>query len=58
MKVQIERASGVGGVQVEGGAARSLNLWVDAGRLAAYGLPVTSVRDALIRQNVDIPAAT
>lgn len=55
VKVQIERASGVGGVQVEGGAERSLNLWVDAGRLAAYGLPVTSVRDALNRQNVDIP---
>ncbi|MBX3731741.1 MAG: efflux RND transporter permease subunit [Verrucomicrobiae bacterium] len=55
VKVQIERASGVGGVQVEGGAERAMNLWLDASRLAAYGLPVTAVRDALNRQNVDIP---
>jgi HAE1 family hydrophobic/amphiphilic exporter-1 len=55
VKVQIERAAGVGGVQIEGGAERAINLWVDADRLAAYGLPVTAIRDALDRQNVDIP---
>ncbi|MBN8249902.1 MAG: efflux RND transporter permease subunit, partial [Verrucomicrobia bacterium] len=55
VKVQIERSAGVGGVQIEGGAERALNLWLDASRLAAYGLPVTAVRDALNRQNVDIP---
>lgn len=55
VKVQIERSSGVGGVQIEGGARRAINLWIDADRLAAYGLPVTAVRDALNLQNVDIP---
>lgn len=55
VKVQIERASGVGGVTIAGGAERSINLWLDADRLAAYGLPVTAVRDALNRQNIDIP---
>ncbi len=55
VKVQIERAAGVGGVQIEGGAQRSINLWLDADRLAAYGLPITAVRDALNLQNVDIP---
>ncbi len=55
VKVQIERASGVGGVTIAGGAERSINLWLDADRLAAYGLPVTAVREALNRQNVDIP---
>ncbi len=55
VKVQIERASGVGGVQIEGEAERSINLWLDADRLLAYGLPVTAVRDALNRQNVDVP---
>ncbi|MBX3743913.1 MAG: efflux RND transporter permease subunit [Verrucomicrobiae bacterium] len=55
VKVQIERASGVGGVQIEGQATRAVNLWIEADRLAAYGLPVTVVRDALNRQNVDIP---
>ena len=55
VKVQIERSAGVGGVQIEGAAERAINLWIDADRLAAYGLPVTAVRDALERQNVDIP---
>ncbi len=55
VKVQVERAPGVGGVQIEGGSERAINLWIDADRLAAYGLPVTAVRDALALQNVDIP---
>lgn len=55
VKVQIERASGVGGITIEGGALRAINLWLDADRLAAYGLPVTAVRDALNRQNIDVP---
>ncbi|HRI16322.1 MAG TPA: efflux RND transporter permease subunit, partial [Verrucomicrobiota bacterium] len=55
VKVQIERAAGVGGVNLEGGAERSINLWVEADRLAGYELPVTAVRDALNLQNVEIP---
>ena len=55
VKVQLERSSGVGGVTISGGANRSLNLTLDADRLAAYGLPVTSVRDALAQQNIEIP---
>jgi HAE1 family hydrophobic/amphiphilic exporter-1 len=55
VKVQIERATGVGGVEIEGEAERAINLWLDADRLAGYGLPVTAVREALDRQNVDIP---
>ena len=55
VKVRLERAPGVGGVTIEGAAERAVNLWLDADRLAAYGLPVTAVRDALARQNVDIP---
>jgi HAE1 family hydrophobic/amphiphilic exporter-1 len=55
VKIRLERAAGVGGVSLEGAAERAVNLWLDADRLAAYGLPVTAVRDALNRQNVDIP---
>lgn len=55
VKVQIERASGVGEISIGGGAARSINLVIDSDRLAAYNLPVTAIRDALNRQNVDIP---
>ncbi len=55
VKVQIERASGVGEVVLVGGLERAINIWVDADRLAAYRLPITEVRTALARQNADLP---
>lgn len=56
IKVQLERSTGVGRVSVGGGLARTINIWLDADRLAAYKLPVTAVRDAVARQNLDVPA--
>jgi HAE1 family hydrophobic/amphiphilic exporter-1 len=55
VRVQLERAEGVGEVEVSGGLGRAINIWVDADRLAAYGLPVTAVREAIVRQNANIP---
>lgn len=55
VKVQIERSKGVGEVQIEGGLERAINIWVDPDRLAAYQIPITDVRDALVRQNTDAP---
>jgi len=55
VKPQIERSNGVGGVTIVGGQARAINVWVDAERLAAYRLPITAVRDAIARQNAEIP---
>jgi hydrophobic/amphiphilic exporter-1 (mainly G- bacteria), HAE1 family len=55
VKVQLERAGGVGEVSVVGGLERAINVWVDAERLAAYHIPITEVRDALRRQNADVP---
>lgn len=55
VKVQLERAGGVGEVRVVGGLQRAVNIWVDAERLAAYRIPITQVREALVRQNSDIP---
>ncbi len=55
VKPQLERSLGVGEVQIVGGLERAINIWADADRLAAYGLPITAVADALIRQNSDIP---
>src|SRR5213594_4003687 len=52
---QLERSPGVGEVRIVGGLPRSVNVWVDADRLSAYQLPITSVRDALVRQNADLP---
>jgi HAE1 family hydrophobic/amphiphilic exporter-1 len=55
VKVQIERSPGVGDVTIIGGLKRAINVWLDAERLAAYRLPVTAVRNALARQNADLP---
>ena len=55
VKVQLERSPGVGEVRVVGGLERAINIWVDADRLAAYRLPITAVRDAIVRQNADVP---
>ncbi|MDQ3804754.1 MAG: efflux RND transporter permease subunit, partial [Acidobacteriota bacterium] len=52
---QFERVGGVGEVSVVGGLERAINVWVDADRLAAYQIPITSVQQALARQNADIP---
>ncbi|MGH7341763.1 MAG: efflux RND transporter permease subunit, partial [Candidatus Rokuibacteriota bacterium] len=53
VKVQLERAAGVGEVRVVGGLERAMNVWVAADRLAAFQLPIGAVRDAIRRQNAD-----
>lgn len=55
VKVHLERSGGVGEVQIVGGIERAINVWVDADRLAAYQIPITAVRDAIVRQNADSP---
>jgi hydrophobe/amphiphile efflux-1 (HAE1) family protein len=55
IKVQLERSAGVGEVRVVGGLSRAINIWIDADRLAAYQIPITTVRNAIQRQNADIP---
>ena len=44
VRVQLERVSGVGEVQVVGGLDRAINVWIDADRLAAYQIPIAAVR--------------
>src|SRR4030095_113324 len=55
VRVQLERVSGVGEVNVVGGLDRAINVWIDAARLAAYQIPIATVRSALARQNADVP---
>jgi len=55
IKVQLERSSGVGEVRINGGVERAINIWIDGDKLAGYGIPITAVRDALARQNAEIP---
>ncbi|HSH96147.1 MAG TPA: efflux RND transporter permease subunit [Roseimicrobium sp.] len=54
-KVQLERSFGVGEVDVGGGLQRAINVWIDPDRLAAYQIPITDVREAIVRQNANIP---
>jgi HAE1 family hydrophobic/amphiphilic exporter-1 len=54
-RIQLERVGGVGEVRVVGGLQRAINIWIDAERLAAYQIPITTVRQALQRQNADVP---
>ncbi|MGI9068186.1 MAG: efflux RND transporter permease subunit [Pyrinomonadaceae bacterium] len=55
VRVQLERTGGVGEVRVVGGLDRAINIWIDADRLAAYQIPITAIRQALARQNADVP---
>ena len=55
VKDVIESAPGVGQVLVAGSMPRAVQVNVEAKRLAAYGLSIIEVREALVRQNTDIP---
>jgi hydrophobic/amphiphilic exporter-1 (mainly G- bacteria), HAE1 family len=55
LKRQLERGAGVGEVRLTGSLERTINVWLDADRLAAFDLPVGVVRAALSRQNSDVP---
>ncbi len=51
----IESARGVGQVTISGAADRAVQIQIEAGRLAAYGLSIIQVQEALERQNAEIP---
>lgn len=55
VRVQLERSTGVGEVRVVGGISRAINIWIDPSRLAAYQIPITAVRNAIVSQNADVP---
>ncbi len=55
IKRVLERGRGVGEVRLVGDVERTINVWIDADRLAAYDLPVDAVSDAIRRQNSDVP---
>jgi HAE1 family hydrophobic/amphiphilic exporter-1 len=55
VKNVIESAPGVGQVTIAGAADRAIQVEVDARRLAAYGLSILQVREALAQQNAEVP---
>ena len=46
---------GVGAVIMVGGWERAVNVYVDPDRMAAYQISVLQVREALQKQNIEIP---
>jgi hydrophobic/amphiphilic exporter-1 (mainly G- bacteria), HAE1 family len=55
VKNVIESAHGVGEVSIAGAAERAVQVNIDARRLAAHRISILQVREALQRQNVEVP---
>ena len=55
VKNVIESSLGVGQVSISGSTDRAIKVNIDSERLAAYGLSISQVRDAIARQNADVP---
>jgi HAE1 family hydrophobic/amphiphilic exporter-1 len=53
---RLEAVPGVGDVQVSGGAAREVRVYLRPDRLQALGVTVPEVSAALARQNLEVPA--
>ncbi|GAB4336316.1 MAG: efflux RND transporter permease subunit [Candidatus Abyssubacteria bacterium] len=56
LKERIEKLKGIGEVLVGGETRFSVRIWLDAERLAAYGITVNDVARALRTENVEIPS--
>ncbi|HQZ67399.1 MAG TPA: efflux RND transporter permease subunit, partial [Planctomycetaceae bacterium] len=55
VKNVIESSHGVGQVRIAGAADRAVKIDIDARRLAAHQLSILEVREAIVRQNTEVP---
>ncbi len=55
VKEKLETGRGVGEVDLVGDAERTININIDPDRLAAQGIPIAAVRDAVVRENSEVP---
>jgi HAE1 family hydrophobic/amphiphilic exporter-1 len=58
VKRALESVDGVGDVTLHGGRAREIHLVIDIEKLNARGLSIDQVRDAVEKENVEIPGGT
>ncbi|MEM1204842.1 MAG: efflux RND transporter permease subunit [Acidobacteriota bacterium] len=56
LKERFQTITGVAEVDIWGQKRYSMRLWLDPTRLAAYGLTAVDVRNALNRENVELPS--
>ena len=55
IKQRLESINGIGQVVIAGGRRREIHVFLDAAKLNSYGVPIEQVRQALQRENVEIP---
>ena len=55
-KERLQTISGVSEIGIWGAKQYSMRIWIDPARLAAYRLSPLDVRDALARENVELPS--
>jgi len=58
VKRQLESIAGIASAQIHGGLTPEVRVFLDEQRLAALGLSVSDVVDALARENVNLPGGT
>lgn len=56
VKDRLQVIEGVSEIYTYGGRELAMRIWIDRAALAAYGLTVQEVENAIRRQNVDIPS--
>jgi len=58
LKEQLQTISGVSAVSIFGEKRYAMRLWIDPVKLAGYELTPMDVRDAISRENVELPSGT
>jgi multidrug efflux pump len=58
LKEQLQTVSGVSAVGIFGDKRYSMRLWIDPVKLAGYGLTPMDVRNAINRENVELPSGS
>ena len=53
---RLETIPGVSGIQIWGEKKFAMRLWINPEKLAAYGITVSEVKEALNKQNVELPS--
>ena len=53
---RLETIPGVSGIQIWGQKKYAMRLWIDPIKLASYGVTVSDVKDALSKQNIELPS--
>jgi multidrug efflux pump len=53
---RLQTIQGVSSIQVWGERKYAMRIWLDPGKLSAYGLTALDIQDALNRENVELPS--